>query len=87
MIKAAIECLQERVRPVLQARVAVSLLFGVGVARVFQPVSKQLFVLLQYQELPEHHVGLKPVCLFVKSCAAGCGSSTWHVLDGVQHIS
>lgn len=49
---------EEGVAPLAQAAGAVPALLGVGPAGVAQPFPEQLLVLLQHQELSEHHVGL-----------------------------
>ena len=51
--------LEELVAPVREASVAVLGLLGVGARQVLEPVHEEVAVLLQNQELAEHHVGLK----------------------------
>merc|ERR1719234_2649092 len=50
--------LEELITPVRKALVAVSRLLGVGTSKVLDPLDKEVFVLLQKQELPEHNIRL-----------------------------
>lgn len=50
---------EESVAPLLQTLSARAGLAHVGTANVFQPLGEQLHILLQQQELTEHHVRLE----------------------------
>lgn len=53
------ERLQEFFTPIVETLIAISSLFGVGIADVLHPLLEQLRVLLQHEILTQHSVGLK----------------------------